>query len=278
MPPSRRHRSGRGPAVIDTGPAVKPASLALALQMPIAGLRLLDVGCADGEVAQSAERMGAHVTAIDPRPGYVRRARRTAPPDNHVSWRKVGLDGLPDPAGSYDIVLLGNVIDHGRDVWSTVDRAAELTSSHLVLGYGGPDRSTLQKLAGSPAGPLSPERVRLAAGDAVFDLAPMELERRYLHPNGPFERHEIMWSAFADRWISVLSGKRPTSSELIPRHGLGRPRKRRAEHAGRRRESTGRSRTIRSRRSRQLPALLRQRHHLARVRRLLSTATRDRRR
>ncbi len=107
---------------------VRPAFAALG---PLAGRAALDYGCGHGMAAVLMARHGAHVTAFDLSPGYVREcgARAVA---NGVTVRAVVADGeqLPFPDDSFDAVW-GNAVLHHLDL---AKAAAEL---RRVLRPGG---------------------------------------------------------------------------------------------------------------------------------------------
>jgi ubiquinone/menaquinone biosynthesis C-methylase UbiE len=97
----------------------------------VAGLRVLDFGCGHGMASVVLARRGAHVTAFDLSPGYLREARRRAEA-NAVSVDLVQADGhrLPLADASFDRVL-GNAVLHHLD---TLTAAREL---YRILRPGG---------------------------------------------------------------------------------------------------------------------------------------------
>lgn len=204
--------------------AARSATLERVLQMPLGGKRLLDIGCAEGAAALSAERMGAKVTGIEPWTKRYDEARSIADAlGSSVDLRNAALDDLADPPDSYDVVLALNVIHHQADPFAFVDRAAELAASHLVLEYPGLNdrkfRSTFEY-----SGEL-PEDIPLmglstAKRDQTFVFNPATLRRYLLDTVQLFGQHELVRSPISDRWLSIFSDKRP-----------GKPRTPRADEA-----------------------------------------------
>ena len=79
------------------------------------GLRVLDIGCGGGLVAEALARLGAHVVAIDVVAETLRTARQHA--HTHaltIDYRQTTVEALmqEDPAAVFDIVLHFEVIEH----------------------------------------------------------------------------------------------------------------------------------------------------------------------
>ena len=115
----------RGRYVLDTLTAYVPA-------FNIAGTRVLDIGCGDaGVVIYLAER-GATAAGIEANEKSLARARVRA--EEHgveVDLNGARAEGLPFPDGSFDLVILDNVLEH------VDDRARTLEEIHRVLAPGG---------------------------------------------------------------------------------------------------------------------------------------------
>lgn len=87
---------------------------------PLAGLRVLDVGCGGGLMSEALARTGAHVVGIDASAGNIGAARRHASRDPLVAARLDYRHG--DPASAlqagerFDLVLALEVAEHVDDV------------------------------------------------------------------------------------------------------------------------------------------------------------------
>jgi malonyl-CoA O-methyltransferase len=81
-----------------------------------AGLTVLDLGCGTGRHALRLAAAGAEVTAVDFSEGMLAEARRK-PGAEFVRFLAHDLhDPLPLPAGSFDLVVSGLVLEHLRDL------------------------------------------------------------------------------------------------------------------------------------------------------------------
>ena len=100
---------------------------ALRILNPTAGSRLLDAGCAQGELAEAAISLGMEVTGLDLNAGAIEVARHRVPGASFVC-------GELDPAtvgSGWDVVTMFDFIEHVRDPVATLGAAAE------ILGPGG---------------------------------------------------------------------------------------------------------------------------------------------
>ena len=117
-------------------------------------LRVLDVGCGEGQFAAALARTGAEVVAIDVAEEPLRRLRARHP---GLDARLVAAEApLPLEDSSFDIVWAGETIEH------VADTAQWLSEVRRVLPSGG-----LVLLSTPDHGPLS--RLRLALSREAFD-------------------------------------------------------------------------------------------------------------
>jgi len=91
---------------------------------PLAGLRMLDVGCGGGILSESMARHGAEVLGIDVTPRNLVVARQHAEGSGlDVTYRHLALEDL-DESG-FDVVLNMEVIEHVLDPQSFLQRCLE---------------------------------------------------------------------------------------------------------------------------------------------------------
>lgn len=80
-------------------------------RIPLAGKRVVDVGCGDGGFARGLAGHGAHVTGVECGVEMLARARAAAPVADEVYVEGVG-EALPLPDGAADIVAFMNSLHH----------------------------------------------------------------------------------------------------------------------------------------------------------------------
>ncbi len=105
----------------------------LALTLVPAPQRILDVGCGTGYLLrQLAARcpQASELTGVDPAPAMIGAARAAAA-DARLRWLEATAEGLPFPAGSFDLVVSTTSFDH----WA--DQQAGLAQCARVLAPGG---------------------------------------------------------------------------------------------------------------------------------------------
>jgi 2-polyprenyl-6-hydroxyphenyl methylase / 3-demethylubiquinone-9 3-methyltransferase len=95
---------------------------------PFAGLRLLDIGCGGGLIAEPLARLGASVTGLDPSPENIETARR------HAKGQALAIDYLTGTSGElatqgrrFDCVIALEVIEHVPDVPAFLRTCADVT-------------------------------------------------------------------------------------------------------------------------------------------------------
>jgi len=128
----------------------------LSAQLPAPPLRVLEVGCGRGELAQALAERGFEVVAIDP-----------AAPDGPI-FRQVGLEDFSDPRG-FEAVVASVSLHHIEDLAGAVDKIASFLPQGGILAL---EEFAKERLAGTTALWYYHQRRALAAArreDAVSD-------------------------------------------------------------------------------------------------------------
>jgi len=109
---------------------------------PLAGLRILDVGCGGGLLAEPLARLGARVVGVDASPGNVAAARVHAATHGAEVDYRLGEPG--EVLGSdeqFDVVLALEVVEHVSDVTAFVDTVARSVAPGGLLFASTIDRT-----------------------------------------------------------------------------------------------------------------------------------------
>jgi 2-polyprenyl-6-hydroxyphenyl methylase/3-demethylubiquinone-9 3-methyltransferase len=99
---------------------------------PLAGLRLLDIGCGGGLLCEPMARLGAEVVGIDPSETSIKAALVHAQAQGlDIDYRTGTAEALADAGERFDIILNMEVIEH------VLDPGAFLASCAAMLRPGG---------------------------------------------------------------------------------------------------------------------------------------------
>jgi O-antigen biosynthesis protein len=122
----------RSGATVQTGgrPAFyyEQARPEVAALVPAICRRVLEVGCASGELGRLLRSRGHHVTGIELVPEMAERARHWL---DRVETADVETDGFPFPPASFDAIVFADVLEHLVDPWRVLREAV------AVLAEGG---------------------------------------------------------------------------------------------------------------------------------------------
>ncbi|MBS0366787.1 MAG: bifunctional 2-polyprenyl-6-hydroxyphenol methylase/3-demethylubiquinol 3-O-methyltransferase UbiG [Proteobacteria bacterium] len=100
----------------------------VATHAPLAGARVVDVGCGGGLLAESLARAGAQVTAVDLAPGMIETARLHAAHSSlAIDYRLASAQQLAQQApGAFDVVTCMEMLEHVPQPADTLAALARL--------------------------------------------------------------------------------------------------------------------------------------------------------
>lgn len=199
----------------------------------VAGAKVLDIGCGDAGVIIALAEAGASVSGLELDPASLVRGRLRA--EEHgvdVDLREGVAEALPFPAGTMDLVILDNVLEH------VTDRERTLAEIHRVLRPGGllymvtPKPLSLYSLWNDPHYDLAglvllPRRLQIwyfervrGGGEGTYDVGviPTRWRLRRLLRSAGFE-----WSVSPrELWVSYLRDRisRPEEVRAGPKRFL----------------------------------------------------------
>jgi 2-polyprenyl-6-hydroxyphenyl methylase/3-demethylubiquinone-9 3-methyltransferase len=94
---------------------------------PLAGLKLLDVGCGGGLLCEPLARLGAEVTGLDAAEKNIRVAALHAEESGlRIDYRYGSVEALAESSARFDAVLNMEVVEHVADVGSFLAASAAL--------------------------------------------------------------------------------------------------------------------------------------------------------
>lgn len=103
-------------------------------EKPFAGLRLLDIGCGGGLLAEPMARLGADVVGADPAPTNIEVARLHAAQSGlAIDYRATTAEAVAAAGEKFDIVLAMEVIEHVADRDGFVGACASLLKPGGIL-------------------------------------------------------------------------------------------------------------------------------------------------
>lgn len=161
---------------------------------PLAGLRVLDIGCGGGLIAEPMARMGAQVTGLDVSEEILEVARAHAEEAGlAVDYREGTAEALAATSVEFDVVLALEVVEHVADVPAFLAACRQMTKTGGAFVF-----STLNRTARSFA-------LGIVAAEYLLRWVPRGTHdwRRFLKPEDLSA--ELRAAGFRPREIAGLS-------------------------------------------------------------------------
>jgi 2-polyprenyl-6-hydroxyphenyl methylase/3-demethylubiquinone-9 3-methyltransferase len=168
----------------------------------LSGLRILDIGCGGGILAEPLARLGAAVVGVDPSESNIAVARRhAAQSELAIDYRNSSAEDLAAGGEKFDVVLAMEVVEHVTDLNLFIEVAAALVKSGGLLFVATLNR-TIKSFALAIVGAEYILRW-LPRGTHQWDkfVTPNELEIA-IEQSGVHVIGEtgVIYNLFADRW------------------------------------------------------------------------------
>ena len=154
-------------------------------ERPLTGIRLLDIGCGGGLIAEPLARLGAAVTAIDAGGDAIEAARQHAGYSGlDIDYRHINAEELAHEDIQFDGVLTLEVVEHVADLGSFL-----AASAHLVQPGGMFFAATLNRTAESYL-------LAIVAAEHILRWLPPGMHKwsKFVRPSelvAPLRRHGI---------------------------------------------------------------------------------------
>ena len=113
----------------------------------VEGLRVLDVGCGGGFLAEEFASRGCRVTGVDPSPASIGAARAHAAGRGlSVDYRVGAGEDLPFPGGAFDVACCCDVLEHVVDVDRVIGETARVLAPGGLYLFDTVNRTRRSKL------------------------------------------------------------------------------------------------------------------------------------
>jgi 2-polyprenyl-3-methyl-5-hydroxy-6-metoxy-1,4-benzoquinol methylase len=191
--------------------------------------RILDVGCATGNLTILLAEQGFRCIGVDLRPGFLRYAERKDDRDLDA-WVAANGHRPPFRDGSFDVVILGEIVEHVAEPDDLMERAMRLTTESGALICTTPNGAAVRIRAlpsyAEASRDLDDLRARQfgpAGADHLFALRPDEMVR--LAPEVTEVSLRYSGSGLWNRLTGVVAPSHRIS-EVIERVSSSRPMRR----------------------------------------------------
>jgi 2-polyprenyl-6-hydroxyphenyl methylase / 3-demethylubiquinone-9 3-methyltransferase len=112
-----------------------------------AGLRVLDIGCGGGLLAEEFARLGCTVTGVDPSEESLVAARTHAASQGlPIEYQRAPGEALPFPGESFDVVYCCDVLEHVADLRQVIAETARVLKPGGTYLYDTTDRTLQSRL------------------------------------------------------------------------------------------------------------------------------------
>jgi 2-polyprenyl-6-hydroxyphenyl methylase/3-demethylubiquinone-9 3-methyltransferase len=174
----------------------------MAVEQPLSGLHILDVGCGGGLVCEPLARMGANVLGIDPSEKNIHvAAAHAANSDLAVDYRFITAEELAASGHRFDAVLALEVVEHVADLESFLAACQNLVAAGGPLIFSTINRTPKAFVTAIIGAEYVLRWLPRGTHDWRKFLKPSELARHLRSAGlGAREFRGMSYRPFADRW------------------------------------------------------------------------------
>jgi 2-polyprenyl-6-hydroxyphenyl methylase / 3-demethylubiquinone-9 3-methyltransferase len=113
----------------------------------LGGLRVLDIGCGGGFLAEEFAALGSHVTGVDPSAASIATARdHAAGRGLRIDYRVGAGEELPVPDAAFDVACCCDVLEHVRDLDRVISETARVLKPGGLYLFDTINRTLVSKL------------------------------------------------------------------------------------------------------------------------------------
>lgn len=193
------------------------------LRMDLAGLRVLDIGCGGGLLAEHFGRAGCRVTGVDPSgPSLEAAARHAGESGLKIEYLQGAAEHLPFPDGDFDLVYCCDTLEHVTDTDRAISEAARVLRPGGHYLYDTINRTFRSKLT----------MIKVAQDWKAVSFAPKDLHhwKSFIKPpelHALFRRHgldnrDLVGFASTRSQLELLKAMRSRARGEITYGDLGR--------------------------------------------------------
>src|ERR1700681_1748285 len=168
----------------------------------VSGLRILDIGCGGGILAEPLARLGAHLVGADPSSTNIEAAKlHAAGAGLTIDYRCTYAEALADAGERFDVVLAMEVVEHVADLDLFIERCAEMVKPTGLMFVATINR-TLKSFALAIVGAEYVLRW-LPRGTHQWSkfVTPGEIKRRLTkHGLRLIDETGVIYNPLSDRW------------------------------------------------------------------------------
>jgi 2-polyprenyl-6-hydroxyphenyl methylase/3-demethylubiquinone-9 3-methyltransferase len=152
-------------------------------RVKLAGLKVLDVGCGGGILAESMAALGARVTAIDLGEAPLAVARlHLKESGQHVEYRRIAAEDLArEQPGAFDVVTCLEMLEHVPDPAATVAACTQLVKPGGQVFFSTINRNLKSWLFAIVGAEYVLKLLPRGTHDYMKFIRPSELERNCRH-------------------------------------------------------------------------------------------------